>query len=76
MPAVKRVTIRDDDGNVVDDHIEPSSTFAAAAQKNRLSMLRPDGRTVNVNRKLQAKGHYDDRHGFVIATAASKEKAK
>lgn len=73
MPAVKRVTVRDDDGNVIDDHIEPSSTFATSAMKNRQLMFRPDGRTVNVNRKLQQRGHYDDRHGFTMSPATKTE---
>lgn len=76
MPAVKRVTIRDDDGNVIDDRIEPHSTFVASAQKNRLSMLRSDGRPVNVNKKLQARGHYDDRHGFTLPSAKVEVKEK
>lgn len=66
MPAVKRVQVKDDDGNVIDDHIEPSSTFVASVAKNRQPMIRPDGRGVNVNRKLQSRGHYDDKHGFTF----------
>lgn len=77
MPAVKLVTLRDADNNAIESHFEPSSTFATAAQKNRLPMIRPDGRQVNVNRKLQARGHYDDKHGFVPPpedTGAAKSK--
>lgn len=66
MPAVKLVTLRDDDNNAIESHFEPSAKFAADAQKNRLPMIRPDGRQVNVNRKLQSRGHYDDKHGFTF----------
>lgn len=81
MPAVKMMPIKNEDGQTVAHYFEPSNSFAAAAQKNRLPMLRPDGKIVGVNRKLQAKGHYDDRHNFTLPTASpsttvSKEKAK
>lgn len=78
MPAVKMVPIKNEDGQTVAQYFEPSNSFAAAAQKNRLPMLRPDGRTVNVNKKLQARGHYDDKHGFTmpVTTVMTKEKAK
>lgn len=66
MPAVKMVTVRDDDNNIIDQHFEASSTFVQSAVKNRQPMIRPDGRGVNVNRKLQARGHYDDKHGFTL----------
>ena len=66
MPAVKMVTVRDDDNNIIDQHFEPSSTFVQSAVKNRQQMIRLDGRQVNVNRKLQARGHYDDKHGFTL----------
>jgi len=65
MPAVKMVPIHDEEGNVVDRRFEASNSFAAAAAKNRMPMFRADGKPVNVNRKLQARGHYDDRHGFI-----------
>ncbi len=75
MPAVKMVPVRNEDGQIVAQYFEPSNSFALAAQKNRIPMQRPDGRVVNVNRKLQARGHYDDdRHGFTLPS--SKEKAK
>lgn len=64
MPAVKMVPIHDDEGNVVDRRFEASNSFAAAAQRNRMPMVRSDGKSVNVNRKLQARGHYDDK-GFM-----------
>ena len=78
MPAVKMVPIRNEDGQIVAQYFEPSRSFSEAAQKNRMPMQRPDGKIVNVNRKLQAKGHYDDRHGFTIPVKveASKEKVK
>jgi hypothetical protein len=69
MPAVKMVPIKNDEGEVVARYFEPSNSFVSAVEKNRLPMLRPDGRTVNVNRKLQSRGHYDDaRHGFSAPT--------
>lgn len=74
MPAVKLVTLRDEDNNVIEHHFEPSASFVAAAQKNRQPMFRPDGKSVNVNKKLQARGHYDDKHGFTLSK--SKETAK
>lgn len=67
MPAVKMVPIKDDEGNVVARYFEPSSSFTISVTKNRQSMFRPDGRMVNVNKKLQARGHYDDRHGFTVS---------
>lgn len=78
MPAVKMVPIRNEDGQIVAQYFEPSNSFSAAVAKNRLPMVRPDGKVVGVNKKLQAKGHYDDRHNFTLpaATIASKEKAK
>lgn len=79
MPAVKMVTVRDADNNIIDQHFEASATFAASATKNRLPMIRPDGRGVNVNKKLQARGHYDDKHGFTFPpedTGAKKGVAK
>ena len=75
MPSVKGVPIRNEDGTIIGQYFEPSKAFAEQAQKNRLPMLRADGRSVNVNRKLQAKGHYDDRHGFTFPSKA-KENAK
>ena len=75
MPAVKMVPIKNEDGQTVAQYFEPSKGFVEAAQRNRLPMFRPDGRTVNVNRKLQARGHYDDKHGFTLS-APSKEKVK
>lgn len=81
MPAVKMVPIKNEDGQVVAQYFEPSNSFSASVAKNRFPMLRPDGKTVNVNRKLQARGHYDDKHGFTlspssITIASNKEKAK
>ncbi len=76
MPAVKMVPIRNEDGQIVAQYFEPSNSFAASAAKNRMSMFRPDGRTVNVNRKLQARGHYDDEHGFTIDAPAKPETVK
>lgn len=77
MPAVKMVPIRNEDGQIVAQYFEPSNSFVAATQKNRMPMVRPDGRMVNVNRKLQAKGHYDDKHGFTLPSiAVKKESAK
>lgn len=64
MPAVKMVPIKNEDGQVVAQYFEPSNSFVASVVKNRQPMIRPDGRGVNVNRKLQARGHYDDKHGF------------
>lgn len=75
MPAVKLVTIRDEDNNPIESHFEPSNSFAVSAQKNRELMFRPDGRTVNVNRKLQRRGHYDDKHGFTMSPAVKTETA-
>lgn len=75
MPAVKMVPIKNDEGQVVAQYFEPSNSFVTAVQKNRLAMQRPDGKPVNVNRKLQARGHYDDRHGFTLPSA-KKENAK
>lgn len=66
MPAVKMVPIKNEDGQTVAQYFEPSNSFAASVIKNRLPMIRPDGRGVNVNRKLQARGHYDDKHGFTV----------
>lgn len=76
MPAVKMVPIKDDEGNVVARYFEPSNSFAQAVQKNRLPMVRPDGKPVNVNKKLQARGHYDDRHGFTMPPKMARENAK
>lgn len=81
MPAVKMVPIRNEDGQIVAQYFEPSNSFVASVAKNRLPMLRPDGKTVNVNKKLQARGHYDDKHGFTVSSttvtiASNKEKAK
>lgn len=78
MPAVKMVPIKNEDGQTVAQYFEPSNSFAASAQRNRLPMIRPDGRTVNVNKKLQMRGHYDDKHGFTMPPVKvdMKEKAK
>lgn len=71
MPAVKMVPIKNEDGQTVAQYFEPSNSFSASVAKNRLPMTRPDGRTVNVNKKLQARGHYDDdKHGFTIPAPA------
>lgn len=66
MPAVKMVPIKNEDGQIVAQYFEPSNSFAASVAKNRQPMIRPDGRGVNVNRKLQSRGHYDDKHGFTF----------
>ena len=64
MPAVKMVPIKNEDGQTVAQYFESSNSFVAAVTKNRMPMFRADGRPVNINRKLHARGHYDDRHGF------------
>ena len=71
MPAVKMVPIKDEDGNVVSRYFEASNSFATAAQRNRTPMFRSDSKQVNVNRKLQVRGHYDDK-GFTLTRAAGK----
>lgn len=71
MPAVKMVPIKNEDGQVVAQYFEPSNSFAAAAIRNRVPMTRPDNKVVNVNRKLAAKGHYDDK-GYVTVSPAAK----
>ena len=85
MPAVKMVPVRNEDGQIVAQYFEPSNSFTASVAKNRMPMVRPDGRMVNVNRKLQARGHYDDKHGFTLPgtmptptpiTVTNKEKVK
>lgn len=77
MPAVKMVPIKNEDGQTVAQYFEPSNSFTISVTKNRQPMVRPDGRTVNVNRKLQARGHYDDKHGFTLPVKAeTKEKTK
>lgn len=81
MAAVKMVPIRNEDGQVVAQYFEPSNSFTASVTRNRLSMIRPDGKLVNVNKKLQARGYYDDKHGFTVNTstvtiASNKEKLK
>ena len=73
MPAVKMVPIKNEDGQTVAQYFEPSNSFSIAVQKNRHLMFRPDGRTVNVNRKLQRRGHYDERHGFTTSPAVKTE---
>jgi uncharacterized protein involved in high-affinity Fe2+ transport len=75
MPAVKMVPIKNEDGVTVANYFEPSKSFAESAQRNRMPMVRPDGKTVGVNKKLQAKGHYDDRHNFTLP-ARAKESVK
>lgn len=71
MPAVKMVPIKNEDGQVVAQYFEPSNSFVTSVAKNRLPMVRPDGRQVNVNKKLQARGHYDDKHGFTMPGEAT-----
>lgn len=77
MPAVKMVPIRNEDGQVVAQYFEPSQSFSGAVAKASTPMLRPDGNTVRVNKKLQARGHYDDvKHGFTLPSRKKEEIAK
>jgi hypothetical protein len=66
MPAVKMVPIKNEEGVTVAHYFEPSKSFVESVSRNRMPMIRPDGKTVGVNKKLQAKGHYDDRHNFTL----------
>jgi hypothetical protein len=68
MPAVKSVPIKDpDSGAILGQRFEASNTFLASLhgsgdrRGNYVPMKRPDGKVVNVNRKLAAGGYYDDK---------------
>ena len=63
--ALRAVPVRDENtGTMVGQYFEPSNEFKAAVKRNMTEVVRIDGRTVFVNRKLQRLGHYSDRPGF------------
>jgi hypothetical protein len=79
MPAVKSVPIKDlDTGTVVGQRFEASTSFLASLHGsgdrpgNYVPMKRPDGKTVNVNRKLAAGGYYDDKGYEPVKEVAKK----
>lgn len=63
MPAaLKSIPIRDPEtGAAVGQYFEPSDAFRAHAAAGQTPMMRTDGKTVQVNKKLLARGHYDDK---------------
>jgi hypothetical protein len=69
MPAVKSVPIHDSEGKVVGQYFEASNSFLNSLRGtndrpgNYVPMKRQDGQTINANRKLAARGYYDDK-GF------------
>lgn len=65
MPAaIKSVPIRDPDTDaVVGQYFEASDSFKSHVAAGQISLVRPDGKMVQVNRKLSTRGHYEDR-GF------------
>lgn len=63
MPAaLKSIPIRDPETNgVVGQYFEPSDAFKSTSAAGQVPMVRADGKTVQVNRKLVARGYYDDK---------------
>jgi len=61
MPAVKSIPIRNADGQVVGQRFEASEEVKRHVARTTMPMVRSDGRTVRINRKLAAKDHYIDR---------------
>jgi hypothetical protein len=74
MPSVKSIPIRNPDGQVIGQRFEASEEFKRHAAERMVPMVRSDGRTVRVNRKLASNGHYADR-GFTEPKSKAKEDA-
>lgn len=69
MAAVKSVPIKDSEGATVGQYFEASNSFLSSLKGtgdrpgNYVPMRRGDGVVINANRKLAARGYYDDK-GF------------
>jgi hypothetical protein len=63
MPAVKSIPIKNEDDKVLGYRFEPSNEFQNSLKSNYVEMVRPDGKSARVNKKLARNGHYTDK-GF------------
>jgi hypothetical protein len=61
MASVKSIPIKNADGQVVSQRFEASESFKNSIKRTSVPMVRPDGKTVNVNRKLAHRGNYTDK---------------
>jgi hypothetical protein len=63
--AIKRVSLRNEEsGNEEGFYFEPTDAFRSNVARSMTPLVRTDGKQVQVNKKLLAKGHYEER-GFV-----------